>query len=109
MDAMDDSSFSGSSSGDYAHTCELSALSADTWEAFAFYFKNMAKLKRIILLFLLPVDMAAPDLYDVGCLGGYDAADGEDPCDSESAAVQAEAATYRVSAVPAWCVCSEVL
>ena len=40
-DAMEASSFSESSSGDYACTQELSSLSADTWEAFAFYFKNM--------------------------------------------------------------------
>ena len=41
-DAMEDSSGSGSS--DYSRTKELSSLSADTWEVFAFWFKNMAKL-----------------------------------------------------------------
>ena len=81
-DAMDDSSFSGSSSGgDYTCTRELSSLSADTWEAFAFYFKNMAKLKRLVLLFHLPLDAVAHDLLDFGCLGEYgDVSEGEDPC-----------------------------
>lgn len=79
---MEDSSFSGSSSDDYARTRELPSLSADTWEAFAFYFKNMAKLKRLVLPFRLPLDMVAPDPLDYGCLGEYeDVSEGEDPCD----------------------------
>ena len=86
-DAMEDASFSGFSSGDYACTQELSSLSADTWEAFAFYFKNMAKLKRIVLPFCLPVGTDAPDLFDVGCMGDYDdviVSEGEDPGDCEA-------------------------
>ena len=84
-DAMEDSSFSGSSSGDYARTWELSSLSADTWEDFAFYFKNMAKIKRLVLPFCLPLDMVAPDLLDFGCVGEYeDVSEGEDPCDNEA-------------------------
>ena len=82
-DAMEDSSFSGSSSGgDYARTRELSSLSADTREAFAFYFKNTAKLKKLDLPFRLPLDAAAPDPLDFGCLGEYgEVSEGEDPCE----------------------------
>ena len=71
-DAMDDSSVSGSSSGgDYSRTRDLNSLSADTWEAFAFWFKNMAKLKKRVLPFRLPIDSVAPDPLDFGCLGEY--------------------------------------
>ena len=89
-DAMEDSSFSGSSSGgDYACTRELSPLSADTWEAFAFYFKNMAKLKCFVLPLCLPLDAVAPDLLDLGCLGEYgDVSEGEDPCNDAPELVQ---------------------
>ena len=69
---MEDSSFSGSSSGDYACTRELASLSANTWEAFAFYFKNMAKLKCLVLQFRLPLDMIAPDPLDFSCVGEYE-------------------------------------
>ena len=84
-DAMEDSSFSGSSSSDYARTQELSSLSADTWEAFAFYFKNKAKLKRLVLPFRLPLDEVAPDPLDFGCVGDYeDVSEGEDPGDDKA-------------------------
>ena len=80
-DAMEDSSGSGSSS-DYSRTKELSSLSADTWEVFAFWFKNMAKLKSLVLPFKLPIDAVAPDPFDFGCLGEYgEVSDGEDPCE----------------------------
>ena len=78
-DAMEDSSVSGSSS-DYSRTKELSSLSADTWEVFAFWFKNMAKLRKLVLPFKLPIDAVAPDPFAVGCLGEYgELSDGEDP------------------------------
>ena len=82
-DAMEDSSVSGSSSGgDYSRTRELSSLSADTWEVFAFWFKNMAKLKKLVLPFRLPIDSVAPDPLDFGCLGEYgEVSEGEDPCE----------------------------
>ena len=80
-DAMEDSSGSGSSS-DYSRTKELSSLSADTWEVFAFWFKNMAKLKKLVLPFRLPIDSVAPDPLDFGCLGEYgEVSEGEDPCE----------------------------
>ena len=46
----------------------------------------MAKLKCLVLLFCLPLDvvapMVAPNLLDFGCLGEYeDVSEGEDPCD----------------------------
>ena len=94
---MDDSSFYGSSSGDYARTRELSSLSADTWEAFAFYFKNMAKLKRLVLPFRLPVGMAAPDPLDFGCVGDYE--DGSDPEDLREHGAEKPAAAAPVSPV----------
>ena len=100
-DTMEDSSFSGTSSGgDYARTRELSSLSADTWEAFAFFFKNMAKLKRLVLPFRLPLDVVAPGPLDFGCAGGYGGvSEGEDPCDDvpERPATAAGAAPTSLS------------
>ena len=76
---MEDSSGSGSSS-DYSCTKELSSLSADTWEVFAFWFKNMAKLRKLVLPFKLPIDAVAPDPFAFGCLGEYGKlSDVEDP------------------------------
>ena len=82
-DAMEDSLVSGSSfGGDYSCTRELSSLSANTWEALAFWFKNMAKLKKLVLPFHLPINSVAPNPLDLGCLGEYgEVSEGEDPCE----------------------------
>ena len=100
-DVMEDSSFSGSSSGDYAHTCELSALLAATWEAFfGLIFQEHGKAQVPCPSILPPCGYGwqlAPDLFNFGCPGDYNSDNGEDPCDSESAAAQAEAATCTQS------------